>query len=65
MGSFLSDTVFVGTSLWTRNQLPFKYKPEQTADAKISHKELNRQTAEALKQLLGNVDLFRPPVLRR
>jgi hypothetical protein len=48
MGGFLSNTVFVGTSVWPRDNLPFKHRPEQTAKAKITHRELNRVTAEAL-----------------
>jgi hypothetical protein len=65
MGGFLSETVFVGTSVWDRSNLPYRFRPEQTEQAKITHRELNEQTRNFLKNLLGRVCLYRPPSLRR
>lgn len=65
MGGFLSETVFVGTSVWFRNSLPFKFKAEQAGPPRITHRELNEATARALAEILGEVSLHRPLALRR
>jgi hypothetical protein len=65
LGGFLSDSVFVGVSKWLRDELPFKHNRAQTAAARVTWEELNRGTAERLREILGDVALHRPRVLRR